>query len=271
MRLANIRRNAAMLESLGLVSPSPIGPPHKSAREKRPSQPRAPPVPAERSSKRLRNESVDGKKLPPKPPPPPTFAAEQAEAVLYAEPFVGTLDAVSHVRDGDAEGHQEMAAARRACLAALSTGGIKQRPGQKSASSESRARAGGKTAPVKAKVAQAARTTSSEWVGGFALTTPNDVVKVVPGRVYSLTLLPQTDVVAIAAGDKYGNVGVSWGPTGVEETTVFEPHVRSVSDMLTRTCSPLVINTGSYDGQVGKRCYCLGIFVVLIWFDFSFN
>jgi hypothetical protein len=263
MRLANIRRNAEMLKELGLDTPTSTkqaSSHHRRSSASSSSTKRGGAASAsapERSSKRLRNESTEGKKLPPRPPPQPTFAAEQAEAASYKEPFAGTLDAITHERDGQDDVEPDKLAKRRVCLAALTSSGTtaKQRSAKKPQASSKPASSRASGSSKKLAVGEAKRSASghsAEWVGGFTLSSADDVVKVVPGRVYSVAVLPRNDVVALAAGDKYGNVGISWGPTGVEETAVFLPHVRAVSGILARARSPLAMHTSSYDGQV--RC-----------------
>ncbi|XP_066503991.1 WD repeat-containing protein 76 isoform X2 [Hoplias malabaricus] len=81
----------------------------------------------------------------------------------------------------------------------------------------------------------------------------NAVVKVVKGRIFSAAFHPCSSSLLMAAGDKYGhlglwNLGGEWGDDGVLD---FEPHVRPISYMAFSSQTSNLISV-SYDGSA--RC-----------------
>uniref|UniRef100_A0A3B5M5C2 WD repeat-containing protein 76 n=1 Tax=Xiphophorus couchianus TaxID=32473 RepID=A0A3B5M5C2_9TELE len=82
----------------------------------------------------------------------------------------------------------------------------------------------------------------------------DDVVKVVKDRVFSAAFHPCSSSLLLAAGDKWGkvglwNMGAEWGDDGV---LLFEPHSRPVGSMAFSRCHPNQLLSASYDGSL--RC-----------------
>ncbi|XP_030614386.1 WD repeat-containing protein 76 isoform X2 [Archocentrus centrarchus] len=80
------------------------------------------------------------------------------------------------------------------------------------------------------------------------------VAKVVKDRIFSAAFHPCTSSLLMAAGDKWGKVGLwklggDWGDDGV---LLFEPHTRPVSCMAFSTSHPTQLLSLSYDGSL--RC-----------------
>ncbi|KAM9765041.1 WD repeat-containing protein 76 isoform 2-T2 [Menidia menidia] len=84
--------------------------------------------------------------------------------------------------------------------------------------------------------------------------TEDKVVKVVKDRIFSAAFHPCSSSLLVAAGDKWGkvglwNLGADWGDDGV---LLFEPHTRPVSCMAFSRAQPTQLLTLSYDGSL--RC-----------------
>uniref|UniRef100_A0A673BKQ1 WD repeat-containing protein 76 n=2 Tax=Sphaeramia orbicularis TaxID=375764 RepID=A0A673BKQ1_9TELE len=84
--------------------------------------------------------------------------------------------------------------------------------------------------------------------------TPGRVAKVVKDRIFSAAFHPCTSSLFMAAGDKWGRVGLwsvesDWGHDGV---LLFEPHTRPVGCMAFSTAQPTHLLSLSYDGSL--RC-----------------
>ncbi|KAK5604914.1 hypothetical protein CRENBAI_006508 [Crenichthys baileyi] len=84
--------------------------------------------------------------------------------------------------------------------------------------------------------------------------TEDNVVKVVKDRVFSAAFHPCSSSLLMAAGDKWGkvglwNLGAEWGDDGV---LLFEPHSRPVGCMAFSRVHPTQLFSGSYDGSL--RC-----------------
>ncbi|PWA29178.1 hypothetical protein CCH79_00006176, partial [Gambusia affinis] len=82
----------------------------------------------------------------------------------------------------------------------------------------------------------------------------DDVVKVVKDRIFSAAFHPCSRNLLLAAGDKWGkvglwNMGAEWGDDGV---LLFEPHSRPVSSMAFSRSHPNQLLSASYDGSL--RC-----------------
>ncbi|XP_014872136.1 WD repeat-containing protein 76 [Poecilia latipinna] len=82
----------------------------------------------------------------------------------------------------------------------------------------------------------------------------DDVVKVVKDRIFSAAFHPCSSSLLLAAGDKWGkiglwNMGAEWGDDGV---LLFEPHSRPVGSMAFSRCHPNQLLSASYDGSL--RC-----------------
>ncbi|XP_061671177.1 WD repeat-containing protein 76 isoform X2 [Syngnathoides biaculeatus] len=80
------------------------------------------------------------------------------------------------------------------------------------------------------------------------------VAKVVKGRIFSAAFHPAPARLLMAAGDKYGNVGLwsvddDWGDDGV---LMFEPHSRPVPCLAFSRTDPAQLLSLSYDGSL--RC-----------------
>ncbi|XP_026028027.1 WD repeat-containing protein 76 isoform X2 [Astatotilapia calliptera] len=80
------------------------------------------------------------------------------------------------------------------------------------------------------------------------------VAKVVKDRIFSATFHPCTSSLLLAAGDKWGKVGLwklggDWGEDGV---LLFEPHTRPVGCMAFSKSHPTQLLSLSYDGSL--RC-----------------
>ncbi|KAL2088573.1 hypothetical protein ACEWY4_015472 [Coilia grayii] len=76
------------------------------------------------------------------------------------------------------------------------------------------------------------------------------VVKVVKDRVFSAAFHPCASSLLMAAGDKWGKIGIwnmeaSWGDDGVLE---FEPHTRPITSTAFSRSQPTTLITTSYDG-----------------------
>ncbi|XP_048119696.1 WD repeat-containing protein 76 isoform X2 [Alosa alosa] len=76
------------------------------------------------------------------------------------------------------------------------------------------------------------------------------VVKVVKERIFSAAFHPCASSLLMAAGDKWGRVGIwnldaSWGDNGV---LLFEPHTRPITCMTFSRSRPSTLITTSYDG-----------------------
>lgn len=76
------------------------------------------------------------------------------------------------------------------------------------------------------------------------------VVKVVKERIFSAAFHPCSSSLLMAAGDKWGQVGIwnldaSWGDNGV---LLFEPHTRPITRMMFSRSRPSTLITTSYDG-----------------------
>ncbi|XP_040197414.1 WD repeat-containing protein 76 [Rana temporaria] len=81
-----------------------------------------------------------------------------------------------------------------------------------------------------------------------------DVAKVVPGRILSVAIHPSERRTLVAAGDKYGNVGL-WNVddnSDGKEIYVFELHSRNVGCLSFCPWNPACLLSLSYDGTV--RC-----------------
>uniref|UniRef100_A0A3B4YZV0 WD repeat-containing protein 76 n=1 Tax=Stegastes partitus TaxID=144197 RepID=A0A3B4YZV0_9TELE len=84
--------------------------------------------------------------------------------------------------------------------------------------------------------------------------TEDKVAKVVKDRIFSAAFHPCTSSLLMAAGDKWGKVGLwklggDWGDDGV---LLFEPHTRPVGCMAFSTAHPTQLLSLSYDGSL--RC-----------------
>ncbi|RVE74740.1 hypothetical protein OJAV_G00025010 [Oryzias javanicus] len=84
--------------------------------------------------------------------------------------------------------------------------------------------------------------------------TEEKVVKVVKDRIFSAAFHPCSSSLLMAAGDKWGKVGLwnlsgVWGDDGV---LLFEPHTRPVGCMAFSTARPSQLLSLSYDGSL--RC-----------------
>nr|XP_046237396.1 WD repeat-containing protein 76 isoform X2 [Scatophagus argus] len=84
--------------------------------------------------------------------------------------------------------------------------------------------------------------------------TEDRVAKVVKDRIFSATFHPCTSTLLMAAGDKWGKVGLwklgsDWGDDGV---LLFEPHTRPVGCMAFSRAHPTHLLSLSYDGSL--RC-----------------
>lgn len=84
--------------------------------------------------------------------------------------------------------------------------------------------------------------------------TEDRVAKVVKDRVFSAAFHPCSSSVLMAAGDKWGRVGLwslssRWGDDGV---LLFEPHSRPVSAMAFSPASPTDFLSASYDGSLRR-------------------
>uniref|UniRef100_A0A3P9IKR3 WD repeat-containing protein 76 n=1 Tax=Oryzias latipes TaxID=8090 RepID=A0A3P9IKR3_ORYLA len=84
--------------------------------------------------------------------------------------------------------------------------------------------------------------------------TEEKVVKVVKDRIFSAAFHPCSSSLLMAAGDKWGKVGLwnlggVWGDDGV---LLFEPHTRPVGCMAFSTARPTQLLSLSYDGSL--RC-----------------
>ncbi|XP_038136731.1 WD repeat-containing protein 76 [Cyprinodon tularosa] len=84
--------------------------------------------------------------------------------------------------------------------------------------------------------------------------TEDNVAKVVKDRIFSAAFHPCSSSLLMAAGDKWGkvglwNLGAEWGNDGV---LLFEPHSRPVSCMEFSTAHPTQLLSVSYDGSL--RC-----------------
>ncbi|KAM4743976.1 WD repeat-containing protein 76 [Anableps anableps] len=84
--------------------------------------------------------------------------------------------------------------------------------------------------------------------------TEDNVVKVVKDRIFSAAFHPCSSSLLLAAGDKWGkvglwNLGAEWGDDGV---LLFEPHSRPVGCLAFSRCSPTQLLSASYDGSL--RC-----------------
>jgi WD40 repeat protein len=225
----NIARNADMFKSLGLASAAADGG-GKGTRKKAVVKRKAPSsaaqtTPPARQSKRVRNLDTDGAVLPELKEKPQTLAEEQAAVAIETAPFAGQLDAVDHSHSPD-ENLPEDQAERTDCCRLLCT-------------KPTTARKAGKTL-----IGTAAR------LQRLTLSGEDAVVKLCAGRVFSMAVHPRSDTVAVMVGDKYGHLGVGWGPTGGENFAVFHSHVRPVSGILVGARNPMHIHTCSYDGQL---------------------
>lgn len=84
--------------------------------------------------------------------------------------------------------------------------------------------------------------------------TEDRVAKVVKNRIFSAAFHPCTSSLLMAAGDKWGQVGLwnlggDWGDDGV---LLFEPHTRPVGCMAFSVAHPSQLLSLSYDGSL--RC-----------------
>jgi len=87
---------------------------------------------------------------------------------------------------------------------------------------------------------------------------PENVAKVVPNRIFSLAVHPTTEKVLVAAGGKWGNVGL-WDVNGTDlinnGVQLFKYHSRPVNCMTFNPHAPSELWSSSYDGTV--RCFDL--------------
>ena len=87
---------------------------------------------------------------------------------------------------------------------------------------------------------------------------PENVAKVVPNRIFSLAVHPTTEKVLVAAGGKWGNVGL-WDVNGTDlinnGVQLFKYHSRPVNCMTFNPYAPAELWSSSYDGTV--RCFDL--------------
>ena len=85
-----------------------------------------------------------------------------------------------------------------------------------------------------------------------------NVAKVVPNRIFSLAVHPTTEKVLVAAGGKWGNVGL-WDVNGTDlinnGVQLFKYHSRPVNCMTFNPYAPAELWSSSYDGTV--RCFDL--------------
>lgn len=84
--------------------------------------------------------------------------------------------------------------------------------------------------------------------------TEDRVAKVVKDRIFSMAFHPCSSTVLMAAGDKWGRVGLwslssAWGDDGV---LLFEPHSRPVPCMAFSSANPADLLSGSYDGTLRR-------------------
>lgn len=84
--------------------------------------------------------------------------------------------------------------------------------------------------------------------------TEERVAKVVKDRIFSAAFHPSSCSVLMAAGDKWGRVGLwslssAWGDDGV---LLFEPHSRPVACMAFSPASPTDFLSASYDGSMRR-------------------
>ncbi|XP_072320731.1 WD repeat-containing protein 76 [Eucyclogobius newberryi] len=82
--------------------------------------------------------------------------------------------------------------------------------------------------------------------------TPGSVAKVVKDRIFAAAFHPHSSGVLMAAGDKWGRVGLwsltgAWGDDGV---LLFEPHSRPVTCMAFSSANPTHLLSTSYDGSM---------------------
>jgi len=85
----------------------------------------------------------------------------------------------------------------------------------------------------------------------------DDIAKLVPERIYAIEVHPSATKLLVAAGDKWGKVGL-WDVDAGDDAPVatFEPHSRPVAGLRVLPSTPHLLLSCSQDGAV--RCLDLG-------------
>ncbi|GMH20589.1 hypothetical protein Nepgr_022430 [Nepenthes gracilis] len=96
------------------------------------------------------------------------------------------------------------------------------------------------------------RVKGSVDLGSLSL-EPENIARVVPGRIMAVRIFPSTEMTIIAAGNKFGDVGF-WDVESRNEDRdgiyLYHPHTAPVSGILVQPFSLSKIYTSSYDGLV---------------------
>lgn len=256
-RMRNIEENKGKLLALGLeknpleierATPRTV----KGASVNRRPKPERPPV--RQRSLRVQNLGTDGEPLPDRDVKPPTPAPEDLRPVRKPP---APLDAAK-VSTG-ATSAEEAAA----FLARLSDD--KHTPRLLSG-----ADGDGTTAPKakKPKVAPKAKAKTTAALEPLALAVAHDAVarlaacealsvadddmaKLVPDRIYSMEVHPSPTKLLVAAGDKWGRVGL-WDVDAGDDAPVatFQPHSRPVGGLRVLPSMPHLLLSCAHDGAV---------------------
>ncbi|KAK9741108.1 hypothetical protein RND81_03G082300 [Saponaria officinalis] len=82
---------------------------------------------------------------------------------------------------------------------------------------------------------------------------PDNIARVVPGRILSVRFIPTTDMTMVVAGNKYGHLGF-WDvkPQMEDEDFIhlYQPHTAAISGIYVHPFSPSKVYTSSYDGFI---------------------
>mmetsp|Transcript_12586 Transcript_12586/g.25160 ORF Transcript_12586/g.25160 Transcript_12586/m.25160 type:complete len:781 (-) Transcript_12586:525-2867(-) len=253
LRLNKIARNEAMLRKLNIqpFSPADAAKPQR-ARAVRGLQGRgrndAVPVIKRERSKRLAGKTPDGAELPADwKEPSASSMAEQTQGSVRKVGEMAIVDALREEGRGmrrkkqaaEEEETEELRAARR-----IATAG-------RFATTFAQLSIVGDGAASAAAVAGQDESAQQAAVCAFRC-AERDVAKVVPERIFSLAFHPSTQKLLVAAGDKWGNLGL-FDPDCADEAqavTLFTPHSRPVSSLYFDSGAKLY--SSSYDNTV--RC-----------------
>jgi len=255
-RLRNIEANQGKLFALGLENPIPLdrakATPRttKGAAVNRRAKPERAPV--RQRSLRAQNLGADGQPLPdrevkpaaamPEPrrerkPSAPldaakvsTGATSAGDGAAFLARLNGSDDAprLLSVGDGDGDGPRGATTSKKQKKGAAGT-----------AKAPSRAPPPAAIDPLGLAVADA------------------DIAKLVPDRIFSMEVHPSPTKLLVAAGDKWGRVGL-WDVDAGDDAPVatFQPHTRPVSGLRVLPSTPHLLFSCAHDGAV--RCLDLG-------------
>lgn len=240
LRSLNMAGAAAQLRSAATPSPK------KKRSTPRAKKPRVDPDAPRRRSSRVRGIGPDGQaaslpdRVPEWVPPPPAHLRKEgplpAKDVLWDDQEEQPASALL-VSLRDVEQAPSFA----------ENGAAKKSPVKGRKTSRGGGSSGGRAASV---------------LTSLRIKTEDFVAKVVPQRVFSISVIPTSDVVCAVVGDKWGRLGF-WRPHEAEEenqVVAFEPHARPIPAIAHVAGSPARVVTCSYDGSVRSLDVEKGVF-----------